>query len=500
MALKLSLTDDNLDPTDWESFRATCHEILDQCIDYVRDVRSRPAWTPVPEHVKAAIQEAAPNEGQGLRKTFDNVADLVLPYPTGNIHPCFSGWVHGTGTVDGMMAELMSAAMNCNVGGREHSAVYVERQVVSWFAKLFGFPPTTSGLIVTGTSMANLIGIDVALHAKAGFDVRENGLWGADCPLIAYASQQAHGSVSKALELLGCGKRSLSTVRTAENLGMDVDDLEWRIQEDLQNGQRPFCVIGTVGTAGTGAIDDLERVSEVCRKYGLWLHVDGAYGALAILSPEKQHLLNGIDRADSLAFDFHKWLHVPYDCGCILVRDHQQHLATFQSSQVYLQREDRGLAAGAPWFCHFGPELSRGFRALKVWVQIKSHGLKRLGAMITKNCSQAVALADLICRHEALQVLSTSPLSIVCFRYFIPQLAEEELDVLNREIVIQLQVRGIAAPSTTSVRGVMAIRVCITNHRTEMSDLERLVEHVVIIGSELVAAERTKTAQTHLTV
>jgi glutamate/tyrosine decarboxylase-like PLP-dependent enzyme len=447
---------------------------------------------PVPQRVKSALRESPPLEGQRLPAAFQDFFDYVLPYPTGNIHPRFFGWVHGSGTVDGMMAELMSAAMNCNVGGREHSAVYVERQVIAWFRELFDFPPTASGLIVSGTSMANLIGLAVALHAKAGFDVRQQGLVGAAAMPKAYTSQQTHGSVTKAIELLGCGRRAVSLVRSTSDFSMDVEDLQSHIDQDKKSGHRPLCVIATIGTAGTGAVDNLQRIADVCQKHGLWLHVDGAFGALAILSPEKKELLAGIDRADSLAFDFHKWLHVPYDAGCILIRDGRQHLATFQSAQVYLQREERGLAAGAPWCCHFGPELSRGFRALKIWLVIKNHGLKRLGAMITKNCNQASALAELVRQQASLQLLSTSPLNIVCFRYYGSGFNDQELNALNREIVIELQVRGIAAPSTTGIGDMTAIRVCITNHRTEMRDLEALIEGVVTVGLELTATIRER--------
>ncbi len=277
-----------------------------------------------------------------------------------------------------------------------------------------------------------------------------------------------------------CG-RSRSTLRIA----LDVDALRATIAADRAAGLQPFAIIATAGTVNTGAIDPLAEIATIAAEEGLWLHVDGAFGALAILAPEHRHRLAGIDRADSLAFDFHKWLHVPYDAGCLLVRDGEEHLAAYSTRPVYLAGHERGLAAGEPWFCEFGPELSRGFRALKVWATIKEHGLERLGAMIAKNCRQAAHLAARVTATPGLELLAPAELNIVCFRVRPADLAAAAIDQLNGDIVVALQERGIAAPSTTRIDGSLAIRVNITNHRTETSDIDLLIDSIIDLAGEL---------------
>ena len=255
-----------------------------------------------------------------LARVCDDFRRLVLPYATGNTHPRFFGWVHGSGTPGGMLAELLAGAMNANLGGRDHGPIYVERKVIEWSRRLFGFPEGASGLLVSGTSMATLIGLTVARNHLAGTDVRRQGFSLTNSPLVAYASAEAHNSVAKALEILGLGRDSLRAVPTDAAYRMDLDALSRMIARDRETGLQPFCVIGTAGTVNTGAIDDLAAIAGVCAREGLWFHVDGAFGAAAILSETLGERLQGIEKADSLAFDFHKWLHVPYDAGCILVR------------------------------------------------------------------------------------------------------------------------------------------------------------------------------------
>jgi aromatic-L-amino-acid decarboxylase len=263
---------------------------------------------------------------------------------------------------------------------------------------------------------------------------------------------------------------------------MDTAELRRAIAADRRLGCKPFCVIGTAGTVNTGAIDDLAALAAIAAEHGLWLHVDGAFGALAILSPEHRERLAGIERADSLAFDFHKWLHVQYDAGCVLVRRGDLHRDAFGFHAGYLERAPRGLAGGEPWFCELGPELSRGFRALKVWFTLKEHGILRLGAAIAANCRQAEHLATRVFEHPRLRLLAPVDLNIVCFRFWRADLAPEQLDRLNAAIVADLQESGEAAPSTARLAGGLAIRVNLTNHRTTLADLDRLLEAVVDRG------------------
>ena len=482
--------DRSLDPDDWEAFRQLAHSVLDEAIDYVRDVRKRPVWQPVPETVKQDLRKPMPLSGEGIDAAYCEFRDLVLPYPTGNIHPRFWGWVHGTGLASGIISEILAAAMDSNCGGRDHGALYVERQVVDWCRELVGYPAQSSGVIVSGTSMGNIIGLAVARNARAGCDVRAEGIGCAPKRLIVYASQEAHTSVVKAIELLGLGRSSLRKVPVDRNFAIDLAALRHAIEEDRNHGHQPFCVVGCAGTVNTGGLDDLSALARICAAEHLWFHVDAAFGALCGLSDSLRPLIKGIELSDSVAFDFHKWMYVQYDAGCVLVRDGELHRKTFATHPEYLQHMERGLAGGGEWFTDLGPELSRGFRALKIWFALKSYGSSSFARMIEKNCGQAQYLAKLVNANPELELLAEPTLNIVCFRAHPSKLDDNQLDDLNRDIAASLQERGIAAPSTTCIDGKLAIRVAITNHRSRREDFELLVDAVVGIAKEPVLAER----------
>jgi glutamate/tyrosine decarboxylase-like PLP-dependent enzyme len=466
-----------LDPADWDAFRATSHRMLDEMIDFLREVRSRPAWRAPTAEAKARLASAMPEGPTPLEVLCEDFRAAILPFATGNIHPGFVGWVHGAGTPTGMLAEMLAAGMNSNVGGRDHAAVYVERQVIEWCRTLFGFPAGASGVLVTGTSMANLIAVVVARSARLGPDARARGLRGAP-RLTAYAARTAHGCIGKAMEISGLGTEALRLLPTDSSGRLDLSALTQAVERDRRDGATPFLVIGTAGTVDTGAIDDLARIADVAADQQLWFHVDGAFGALAMMSPELRPRFAGIERADSLAFDFHKWAHVPYDAGCVLVRDGERHRAAFATEPAYLAREGRGTAAGRPWFADLGPDLSRGFRALKVWFTWREHGTAGLGAAMARNCRQAVALAAEIDASPDLERMAPVALNIVCFRYRGDGEDAARLDAINKAIVVDVQESGVAVPSSTVIDGKIAIRVNLTNHRTTSEDLDRLLQLV----------------------
>jgi aromatic-L-amino-acid/L-tryptophan decarboxylase len=378
--------------------------------------------------------------------------------------------------------------MNSNCGGRDHGALYVERQVVDWCRELVGYPRQSSGIVVSGTSMGNIIGLAVARNARAGCNVRADGIGCAPKQLIMYASSEAHTSVVKAIELLGLGHNSLRKIPVDKKFAIDLDSLRRAIDKDRQNGGQPVCVVGCAGTVNTGGLDDLSALAELCAAENLWFHVDAAFGALCGLSEKLRPLIKGIELSDSVAFDFHKWMYVQYDAGCILVRDGELHKKTFATRPEYLQHMERGLAGGGEWFTDLGPELSRSFRALKIWFALKSYGTDAFARMIEKNCRQAQYLAKAVKAHSNLELLAEPTLNIVCFRAHSPSLEGKELDDLNREIVATLQERGVAAPSTTRINGKLAIRVAITNHRSSREDFDMLVEKVIALARELVTA------------
>jgi aromatic-L-amino-acid decarboxylase len=374
--------------------------------------------------------------------------------------------------------------MNSNVGGREHAAVYVEREVIAWFIELFGFPAAgASGILTSGTSMGNLLAVIAARDGALGSTARTAGIGGAR--LTAYTGAGAHDSVAKAMRAAGLGEDALRLVPVDERFAVDVGALRESIAADRAAGARPFLVIATAGSVDAGAFDPIDALADVCASEGLWLHVDGAFGALAVASSAHAHLVTGIDRADSLAFDAHKWLHAPYAVGCVLFRDEAAHRAAFASNPEYLARADRGTAAGAPWFTDYGLELSREFRALKVWFTLRHFGIERLGASIARACALATTLGEHVERATDLELLAPVMLNIVCFRYLRPDLDEAELDQLNEAIAITVQESGMAVTSTTRIGGRLALRACIVNHRTDELDLDMLLMAVRTAGRTL---------------
>ena len=475
-----------LDPENWEIFRASAHAALDDAIEFIRAVRQRPVWQPVPERVRTALGGSIPESGQDFDEVYREFKDLILPYSTGNTHPRFFGWVHGTGLAGGVVAEMLAAAMNANCGGRDHGAIHVERAVIGWCKELFGLPEQASGLLVSGTSMANLIALCVARNARSTGQIRSNGVGEHPRRLVAYASTEIHECVVKAMEILGLGAAYLRRIPADGQFRMNLQALRKRIADDRKSGLEPFCVVGTAGTVNTGAIDDLDELASLCAAEQIWFHVDGAFGALCILSDTLRPLVNGIERANSIAFDFHKWMHVPYDAGCILIRRGDLHRSAFSMRPPYLGELPRGLAGGEDWPCDFGPELSRGFRALKIWFAIKQHGTRRFGQLIAQNCSQARWLAEQIGDQPELELLAPASLNIVCFRYRTGGLGGKALDDLNEEVVQDLHELGIAAPSTTRVGGRLAIRVNITNHRCRRADFDLLLSAVLAAGRRRV--------------
>lgn len=482
---------ETLDPENWDDMRALAHRMVDDAVDYIQHVAERPVWQPVPAATRQRLQAPAPHAPEKPELVYADFKRDILPYPMGNIHPRFWAWYMGSGTFMGAMGDFLAAIMNPNVGGANHVANLVEQQVVGWMRDMLGFPADASGLLVSGASMANLIGITVARNTRCGYDVRRQGVQAAPGPLTVYASTEVHSCNQKAVETLGLGSHGLRGVPVQSDYSIDLEALQRQIDADRQAGMVPFCVIGSAGTINTGAIDDLNALAGLCQREKLWFHVDGAIGAVAVLADHVRGQLAGMERADSVALDLHKWMHIPFEAGCVLVRHEAAHRDSFSLTPEYLARETDagGLASGAFWFSDYGLQLTRQFRALKVWMSIKEHGLDRFGRMIQRNIEQARYLGGLIAAAAELELIAPIGLDIVCFRFNPGDLGADKLDRLNRDILIQLQERGIAAPSYTTLKGQYCLRVAIANHRSRNEDFAVLVDEVLKIGRALAAIQ-----------
>jgi aromatic-L-amino-acid decarboxylase len=487
-------SEETLDPEDWEAMRKLGHKMLDDMVDYLETVRERPVWKHVPDQVKAHFTSPVPQQPQTPEEVYEEFVEKVLPYPMGNIHPRFWGWILGTGTVMGAFAELLAASMNTNTGGGDnHIANHVEKQVIEWIKEMLRYPQSASGVLTSGCSAANIIGLTVARNAKSGFDLRCRGLQSAPKKMVLYASQEVHSSIQKAVELLGLGSEALRRLPVNDYFQIDLQILKKAIAEDREKGYLPFCVVGAAGTTNTGGIDDLDALADLCQQKNLWLHVDGAFGAWVALAPKARRKVAGMERADSLALDLHKWMSMPYEIGCVLVRHEEQHRNAFSVMPEYLEHGEggRGLSGGdLPWFSDYSFQLSRGFRALKAWMSLKEQGSSKYARIIQQNIDQAEYLGELVHASPALELAAPVTLNVVCFRYVTPNMNGDELDEVNKQIVVELQEEGVAVLSGTVIKGKYVLRVANSNHRSRREDFDFLVREVIRIGKEITTSRQ----------
>ena len=465
-----------MDPVDWTVFRRQAHELLEDLLSHIEERPERDVWTEPPPSDSAA--ELFPEIGEGLEGIRERLRTEILPYDLGNLHPRFFGWIHGAGTPGAILAAAAEAALNTNAGGRDHVGTRLEHQVLRWFAGQFGFPDVASGILTTGTSLANVIALAVA-REQAFPGIREAGPTALTGRPRIYVSEEGHLSIPKAAELLGLGRNAVVPVAVDDELRMRPDALLDELRRAHAAGDRSVAVVASLGTASTGSIDPLEAIADIAREFGVWLHTDAAFGGLVVLSDELRPLAAGVERSDSIAFDFHKWMHVPYSAGCVLVRDPDRHLAAFGGRPGYLRGAEHG-PAGAPvrWPMELGPELSRGFRALRVWWPLIEHGRKGVAEQVERSVTLADELADLVEAGDSFQLLHRPDLQIVVFRALGGRTEEGEIDELNRELVRRLQRDGVVLPSETTVRGRVGIRIAITNHRTTAEDLRILMSAI----------------------
>jgi glutamate/tyrosine decarboxylase-like PLP-dependent enzyme len=358
-----------LDPENWDAMRQLGHQMIDDLFDYWQNIREEKIWKPIPAEVKEFLDQPIPEKGQNPDDVYREFKQNIFPYNKGNVHPRFFAWIQGTGTPLGVLADLLASGMNPNVAIGEHSAMYVDRQVVNWCKELMNFPADASGILVSGGSMANITALTVARNSFRDEKIRAKGLKAASSQLVLYCSVETHSCIQKAAEVIGLGTEAVRKIGVNDQYELDTYALKAQIELDIEAGLLPFCIVGTSGTVNTGAIDPLDELLVISKKHGMWFHIDGAYGALAKLDPKYAGRLKAIEEADSLAFDLHKWLYVPYEVGCTLIRDAKKHRESFAITPNYLIQENRGLSGGLDSINNYGFELSRGFKALKIWME-----------------------------------------------------------------------------------------------------------------------------------
>jgi aromatic-L-amino-acid decarboxylase len=473
---------------DLEEFRRTGHALVDAVADHLAALPGRPVWQPLPDDLRVELLSLPlPDGPTGLGPLAGTMARDVLPYAMGNGHPAFFGWVNPPPSLAGVLASLTAAAMNPSVVSGDHADVHLERTAVRWLAELVGYPHAPgAGLLTSGASAATIIclaGARGRAAAAAGRDVRRDGLAGGP-PLLSYVPSEAHSCIPRAVELLGLGSESIRPVPLPGGR-LDPDALRAAIAADRAAGGTPALLVGSAGTVNTGAIDPLEALADVAAAEGLWFHVDGAYGAFGVLDPAIAARYRGMERADSLTLDPHKWLGVPVDAGCALVRRADDLREAFSTVPPYL-RQDAGAEVGT--FAEYGLEQTRPFRALKTWATIAARGRDGIVDQVVRANALARELAALVEREPALELAAAPETSIVAFRARPPGCAADRLEAVNRALPEAVQARGRAFVTGTVYEGRETVRACILHPGTIEADLATLVAEVVAAAGELAAA------------
>ncbi len=445
------------------------------------------------DEVRAVVTREIPGEPLSSPELEQVLRDIVFGDSTRTGHPGFMAYITGAGTVPGAAADLLAAALNQNVGAWRLAPVATEIELYlgRWFAQRLGLPERAGGFVTSGGAMAAFTALKAARDARAGWSIRDLGVRGGP-PLTFYASAQVHDVNSRAADMLGIGREAVRTIPVDDQLRMRVDVLRDAIDRDVRNGCRPVAVIATAGTVSTGAIDPLSDIADICAEFGVWMHVDGAYGGVAACTDALRPLFAGIERADSIALDPHKWLYTPHSGGMVLVRD-MQHLADAFAIEPSYVFEDKALTGRGVDLYALGPQFSRGFHALKIWISLLAHGWNAYERRIAHDVALARYLHARVLAHPELEPVGPEPaLSIACFRYVPPGVAagaegETYLNRLNERLMAELQMGGRVYPSNAKIDGRFALRACIVNFRTEAVDIDALVAEAVERGRGLHA-------------
>ncbi|ELR68868.1 hypothetical protein C900_05694 [Fulvivirga imtechensis AK7] len=437
-----------------------------------------------PKEVESWFNEPVPEQGMEPAKLLDLVKEKVVDTATLNIGPNMYAYVMAGGTQVSILAELLASSINQNVGKWHLAPVMseLEKRVVQWGGQFIGYGDAAGGVLVSGGSAANLTGLTVARNVfLESENVRKSGLFGFK-PLIIYASDEVHGCIDKSVELLGIGSDNFRKIPTHSDFIIDLEALEHQILLDIENGKRPFCIIGNAGTVNTGAIDPLDRLADLADKYNLWYHIDGAYGGLAAAVDDLRKKYKGIERADSIAIDFHKWLYQPFEAGCTLVKNWDQLNRTFYKRAAYLDTDTKTDQRFDFNEHHF--QLSRNAKALKIWMSFKAYGAEVIRACIEKDIRLTKYLADQITQSQDFELCNIPDLSVACFRYLgtDPNMPQATIDQLNKLIIPELEADGRVFITGTSLQNRPVIRACLINHRLQQENIDFLLKVIREVG------------------
>lgn len=448
------------------------------------------------EEVERVFDAPLPELGEDPNHILDDWAQSILPYTTHVGSPRYFGFVNGSGSMIATLAEALASSVNMNAGAWKPApaATEIERRCLKWLAELIGYDTACGGLLTSGGTMANSTALATALRSVAPYDISLHGLQNTEVgPFRVYmADHEGHVSITRATNLLGLGRNAVRRVASSPDLTIDPDALKKTIQTDLKAGDFPFCVVGQVGSVNTGAIDPLNEIADICDEFGLWFHADGANGAVGAMLPELSHLYEGLERADSVTLDPHKWLYIPYECGGLLVKDPEKLRTAFSMTAPYLQGSTPTEYDGLDFLEH-GPQMSRGFRALKLWMTIRHYGAAGYRTLLRQNIECARYLHQLVEESPDFETVQPPSLFIYSFRYAPRNLAsdhgsdswEEQLDRLNQEIADTIQLDGVAFLMTSRIRGQIVLRVSICSHRTTRGDVLKVFEAISRIGRDL---------------
>jgi aromatic-L-amino-acid/L-tryptophan decarboxylase len=500
--------------TDWwdadlepDKFRRLGYQAIDMMADYFASIRDRPVFPGKSSQVVADVfNDPLPLTGQSADQILSDWPSRVLSNTTHLGSPRYFGFVNGSGTMLGVLAEALAASVNMNAGGWKAgpAATEIERRTIAWIAEMIEYPTDCGGLFTSGGTMANFTALLTALRNTAQYDSTSDGLQSETRTgkyLVYMADHEGHISIERAADLLNLGRRAVRRVPSRKDFTMDPEALETMIRADLARGDQPFCVVAQVGSINTGAIDPLDVIADICDLYGLWFHADGACGAVGAMLPEKMEMYKGLDRADSVTLDPHKWLFIPYECGCLLVHEPEKLRRAFSLSAPYLRGTLPTEYTGLDYF-EYGPQMSRGFRALKVWMTLRHYGVEGYRKLLRQGIRCAEHLDERVRTSVDFERLHKPNLYIYSFRYApsadqkAAQLSEQDrarvdarLDRLNQHIADEIQARGIAFIMTTKIHGRTVLRMSICSHRTTLADIDAVFDALTQIGRELYTEE-----------